>query len=752
MIPASYKYRLLWNSTRALSAGLVLVLMCSSALSQQQLIQFSSQQSTQLAAPAGAIHSEAIRVNPEILEAVSAGGSVLVQIDPIQMAEVSVDKLTQYVNGDLGVSARGLREHSDLSFTLTIGASRLFGYIATSRSLWQITAVKEGEDFVGWVYQPESLKPNSGSLAHDFIIPDRVTPNIEKQPNGLTEIQALPLLLGPASFNDQPMNATTADISQDNFTVQQSFNPSPVVTGGNTNAQITLSNSSSEVHSDLYLEVYFLLEDTDLVSADASCSESLSASLQTILRCSIGDFQPGEQKILNFSVQTQLGVTNPLFSTILIGDLRSDAVINVVEDVRIDSDADGLSDFNEELIGTDPVDPASNDFSPSVIDVLALFSDGASAAYPLGVQTRINQLISVANQIYRDSGVAITLRPVHHLKVDYDDAVDMDIALNDLMNLSRAENSNLDELRDTYGADLVIFFRLLEGDNGRCGLAPVGGFQTNGFMDPVAEKQNSVSTVAIDCPLDIAVAHELGHNMGLTHSHIEDGYGGTFSFSTGYGVEGQFVTVMAYPGAFGNANRISRFSNPAATCFGLSCGVDANSELGADAVQALNIVRHQIANYRPTVVPDLPATSVKSLNGTTSAVISIAASRDEGLSFSTEFSPDDKVDMSVVIQVDERHIGSEGSLHVLVGQRGRGQFYQPDENGQLSVWDGSLDGLIPLDDVRVLNSEERLALLNGFRFGNELIGMDLVVYVGYRVFDTDDFVYTDSPFTLKIIQ
>ena len=174
--------------------------------------------------------------------------------------------------------------------------------------------------------------------------------------------------------------------------------------------------------------------------------------------------------------------------------------------------------------------------------------------------------------------------------------------------------------------------------------------------------------------------------------------------------------------------------------------------MGADAVQALNIVRHQIANYRPTVVPDLPATSVKSLNGTTSAVISIAASRDEGLSFSTEFSPDDKVDMSVAIQVDERHIGSEGSLHVLVGQRGRGQFYQPDENGQLSVWDGSLDGLIPLDDVRVLNSEERLALLNGFRFGNELIGMDLVVYVGYRVFDTDDFVYTDSPFTLKIIQ
>ena len=38
--------------------------------------------------------------------------------------------------------------------------------------------------------------------------------------------------------------------------------------------------------------------------------------------------------------------------------------------------------------------------------------------------------------------------------------------------------------------------------------------------------------------------------MGLSHSHLEDGSGGTFNFSTGYGVEGQFVTVMAYPAAF----------------------------------------------------------------------------------------------------------------------------------------------------------------------------------------------------------
>ena len=81
-------------------------------------------------------------------------------------------------------------------------------------------------------------------------------------------------------------------------------------------------------------------------------------------------------------------------------------------------------------------DPASVDNSNSIIDVLTLYTPSAAALYPHGVQTRINQLISVANQIYADSGVRITLRPVYHGLVNYNDSDDMDTALNHLIEKS----------------------------------------------------------------------------------------------------------------------------------------------------------------------------------------------------------------------------------------------------------------------------------------------------------------------------
>ena len=721
------------------------------SVAQEQLISFSSQYSDQLKTPSHATNSQSVLINRAVLTEIRAGDSVLIETSPQEMVEVIIDEVMNFINGDIGISARASNDPSELSFTLTVGSHSLFGYIASSEGLWQIVAASNGQEYLGWVYQPTSLTNDGSELGHDFIIPDYGVAPGKHEKNSYESVHILPLVLDQETIPDLQLPANTAEISPDNFAVEQVFSPSPVVAGETATARITLTNISADSHSNLQLEVFFLLEDSELIAADANCERALSASLQSVLRCGLGDFQPGEQKILNFSVRTSSQSVSPLFSTVVIGDLRHDSTINVVEDVRTDSDGDGISDFNELLLGTSPGDSSSVNYSVSVIDVLALYSQGAENAYPLGVETRINQLISVANQIYRDSGVAISLRPVHHLAVDYSDSVDMDVALSDLMNQTHEAFGNLDSLRTTYGADLVVFFRLMEGSAGRCGLAPVGGFEKNGYFDREIEQQFAVSTIAVDCPLDIVVAHELGHNMGLTHSHREDGYGGTFDFATGHGLDSQFVTIMAHPDAFNGASRVARFSDPDSDCLGFRCGVDADGEFAADAVQALNIVRHQIANYQPTVVPDLPSTSVAALSGTTNAAISIAASRDDGLSFSSEFSPNDSVDMSVAIKVDERHIGLEGSLHVLVGRRDGTQFYQLDNDGNLVEWDRSLEGLIPISGRRVLNAEERLALLNEFQFGVDLVGLNLVVYVGYRVFQEEDLVYTDSPLSLQVI-
>jgi len=266
------------------------------------------------------------------------------------------------------------------------------------------------------------------------------------------------------------------------------------------------------------------------------------------------------------------------------------------------------------------------------------------------------------------------------------------------------------------------------------------------------EKDFAYAHIGIDCPVDIVVAHELGHNMGLTHSHLEDGSGGTFNFSTGYGVESQFVTIMAYPVAFNTETRIAQFSNPFADCLGFVCGISSDNEFGADAVQSLNIVRHQIANFFVTTVPDLPAMPVAAISGEqTNAVIAIAASLDDGLSFSNTVTPMDSVDLIADIRVDDRHVGMDGSLHVLVGTVDQG-LYQLSNSGELASWDGSIDGLLPLDGIGPLSTREHMIILDDYRFDASLVGQQLLIYIAYKIAATGNIVYMVNPLLLTIEQ
>ena len=59
------------------------------------------------------------------------------------------------------------------------------------------------------------------------------------------------------------------------------------------------------------------------------------------------------------------------------------AYVNVVEDIRLDTDGDGISDFNEMLLATDASDPGSVDASNSVIDILASVYTGSCLSLPL---------------------------------------------------------------------------------------------------------------------------------------------------------------------------------------------------------------------------------------------------------------------------------------------------------------------------------------------------------------------------------
>ncbi len=226
------------------------------------------------------------------------------------------------------------------------------------------------------------------------------------------------------------------------------------------------------------------------------------------------------------------------------------------------------------------------------VDILVVYSTGANTLYNGDAQTRINHLIAVSNQIYTDSGVFIQINALAMDEVNYPDSFNSETGLRDITSGSHSALTGVANRRAAIGADMVVFFRPYAGDN-TCGIAWV-----NGNNGTVANSSGGMySHTSINCA-DYVNAHEMGHNMGLWHSRRQDGSGNVFSYALGYGVDSNFVTVMAYPSAFTNADKIYKFSSPTLDCNGQPCGIDKNdANNGADAVTALNAVRNELAAF-----------------------------------------------------------------------------------------------------------------------------------------------------------
>ena len=238
---------------------------------------------------------------------------------------------------------------------------------------------------------------------------------------------------------------------------------------------------------------------------------------------------------------------------------------------------------------TPPPQPATTE-----IRLLALTTPGVQALYP-DPTLRVAHLVNVSNQVLRDSLANLRIELAGVRTVAYPDGGDMDTVLDDLTFGTHPDLAEVATWRSDVRADLVVLLRPYAND-GRCGVAWIGGYQSGGDMSRAA--RYGYSLVAIDCS-DYTLLHELGHNLGLAHSRRENPRGGSLPYGVGHGVDGRFATIMAPPGDY-NAPRVPRLSSPLLDCDGAPCGVDrGDTANGADAVHALHQTMDQVAAYQP---------------------------------------------------------------------------------------------------------------------------------------------------------
>ena len=716
--------------------------------------------------PSYSSDKQAVNLTVATLDSLVVGGRIVFDLQAQGRIALEIERSSMLINGDRVIEASTSLDDTDVQLILTFSGTSLFGRLKAGADTFQLQAALGALDYEGWFYRPTALQGQQ--LQNDSILISRLTAMVPTRlpPLSLSGLSSDISARENASLRGSDEGSAPSQMSAESstavgdLTISHAFSRRAVYRGGNVTATVEVINSSFDAANGHYFDVYFLPESAELNWGSADCAITLSSSAQRVLRCNLDTLPARSTKKINLDVSTSELTPSVLQSTVLLDEtLRADTMIRVVADVRLDSDLDGISDFNESLLETDSTDPASLDPSPTVIDVIALHSKGARDLYSFGVETRINQLISVANQIFINSGVDVLLRVVYHGQADAADTSDMATTLDDLLARRGDAFNTVEALRSNFGGDIILHFRPLEHAASRCGLAPVGGYGSAGdFSDP-SERFYAAAVVAIDCPLDIVVAHEVGHLMGLTHSLREDGEGGTFDFATGHGIDDQFTTIMALPAAFGDAVQAGVFSSPLLPCGDSRCGIAEDEAGAADAVSALNLVRHQIGRYSDSLLARLPPLAVRTLSGkATKASIAIGASRDGLLSISDTVSADDLVSLQAEVLVDPEHIASQGSVHVLLALEGKDAIYQLNSQGEVQRWDGTLDGLVPFGGSAPLNAVEQLTIINRLRMGKAFAGERLAIFVAYQVKTIDrgsgleetEIVYPQAPYWLSI--
>ena len=257
----------------------------------------------------------------------------------------------------------------------------------------------------------------------------------------------------------------------------------------------------------------------------------------------------------------------------------------------------------------------------SVVDVALGYTNGLVTKYgsDSAAVSRITSFVALTNADYQRSGIAMRIRLVKTLLVNYADNNSNRDALQKLTgyNVDTGQPTTPDPAfnglraaRDEFGADLVSLVRPHRSpEQDGCGIAWLLGAGQSAIDSADAPFGYSVVSEGDDIDetdnftyfcSDHSLAHELGHSLGQAHNQADAEYAGAHAYSYGYRETSTtgFHTIMAYPLTDSSQFEIAYFANPAVNYSGRSTGV-ANV---SDNARSMDLTGPIVATFRNTVV------------------------------------------------------------------------------------------------------------------------------------------------------